>query len=57
MENWDSFIIDLQKLINIHSLESLCGDIPDFILAESVVGFLKTQADTVSKRDYWEGRS
>ena len=48
----DSFKQALEDLINTHSIENEC-DIPDYLLAELVVNFIKTMGITVQKTLDW----
>jgi hypothetical protein len=45
---------DLSSLLNRYSAESVSGT-PDFILAEFLIGVLKTYNEAVSKRAEWRG--
>ena len=50
----ESFKKELERLINLHSIENFC-DIPDFLLAEMVVTFIETVGITVKKTLDWHG--
>ena len=43
---------DLEHLINLHSIENEC-DMPDFLLAELVVNFIKTVGISIKKNLDW----
>lgn len=43
---------DLATVLNRHSMENWSGT-PDFILAEYLVGVLRTWQDTIRARDDW----
>lgn len=46
---------ELEQLINKHSIDNECQT-PDFILAESVCGYLCVFRDGVKRRETWHGR-
>jgi hypothetical protein len=48
----NDFKMELQQLINKHSLEGMC-DMPDFIMAAAVCDFLDTLSAAVVRRDAW----
>lgn len=50
----DNFQKELEGLINKHSIENEC-DVPDFILAEMVVGFIQSIGPQVKKTLDWHG--
>ena len=54
---WIQFERELQALINSHSLENLCGDTPDWILADHCVASLKVFANTTDRRSKWYGKA
>jgi len=45
---------DLETLINKHSIENEC-DVPDFILAEMIVNFIKAIGTPIKKTLDWHG--
>jgi len=45
---------ELENLINRHRIENEC-DIPDFLLAELIVNFIKTIGVTSKKNLDWHG--
>jgi len=51
----EEFRKELEDLINRHSLEN-GSDTPDFILADYLVGCLRTFDETLVKRERWYGR-
>jgi len=56
MPNPDAFLIDLQSLINRHSLENE-SDTPDFLLAAYLQRCLTLFGDVVRMRDTWYGQA
>lgn len=50
----ESFVKELEELINRHSLETGC-DTPDFILAKYLEKCLYNYMETVNARDKWFG--
>lgn len=52
-QNIKNFQKELEELINKHSMEQIGGNTPDFILAEMIVGFIKTIGTPILKRDNW----
>jgi hypothetical protein len=50
----DEFQKELENLINKHSIENKC-DIPDFLLAEMIVGFINNAGDLIKKNLDWHG--
>jgi len=49
-----NFKQEIENVINKYSAENLC-DVPDFILAEMVVGFIKTIGPQIKKTLDWHG--
>ena len=47
---------DLERLINYHSLEGMCGNTPDFILAQYLTDCLWNFARITERREQWYGR-
>ena len=43
---------DLEQLINSHSIENVC-DIPDFLLAEMIVNFIRSVGPVMKKTLDW----
>jgi hypothetical protein len=56
MPNPDAFLIDMQSLINRHSLENE-SDTPDFLLAAYLQRCLVLFGDIVRMRDTWYGQA
>ena len=50
----DEFQNDLAGLLNSHSIENEC-DMPDFLLADMVVGFIKGVGQHIKKTLDWHG--
>lgn len=50
----EEFQKDLENLINQHSIENIC-DIPDYLLAELIVGFIQTLGPVIKKTLDWHG--
>ena len=48
----DAFKKDLKELINSHSIESAV-DIPDYVLAEHLCGYIELMSHTLDQRDKW----
>jgi len=45
---------NLEQLINSHSIENVC-DIPDFLLAEMIVNFIRSVGPVMKKTLDWHG--
>jgi len=45
---------ELEELINKHNVENEC-DMPDFILAEMVVNFIKVTGEQIKRNLDWHG--
>jgi len=43
---------DLENLINLYSIENNC-DVPDFLLAEMIVGFIQNLGPVIKKTLDW----
>lgn len=54
-KRWIEFEKELEALINRHSLESLCGDTPDWILAGFACNALAAFGENIGERDSWYG--
>ena len=52
--NEEEIISDFSNVINNHCLENLC-DIPDFILAEMILSFIKSVGPHVKQTLDWHG--
>ena len=50
----EKFKKELKMLINKYSIENLC-DVPDFILADMVFAFMKTQGEQIKRTLTWHG--
>ena len=50
----EKFKKELEGLINRHGVENEC-DVPDFLLAEMVVGFIKSIGPQIKKTLDWHG--
>lgn len=48
---------DLANVLNRHSVEHLCGNTPDWVLAEYLIDCLGSYGHAVAKRDRWYGIS
>jgi len=51
-----SFEQELCELVNKHSLENLCDNTPDFILAQYLCGVLNVFKNSVYDREKWYGK-
>jgi hypothetical protein len=54
MSTENTFVKDLQRLINRHSMEN-GSNTPDFLLASFLMEVLKSVDDLIRARDYWYG--
>jgi len=45
---------ELEELLNSHSIENEC-DMPDFLLAEMIVGFIQAVGQPIKKTLDWHG--
>lgn len=52
----ESFRSELEALINRHSLENVCGNTPDFIVADFIMGCLDAFSAATKRREAWYGR-
>lgn len=50
----DKFQKELEGLINSHSIENEC-DVPDFLLAEMIVNFIRAIGNPIKKNLDWHG--
>ena len=50
----DLFKKDLTNLLNSHCIENEC-DMPDFLLAELIIGFIKAVGGPIKKTLDWHG--
>ena len=50
----NEFQKELEHLINKYSIENKC-DMPDFLLAEMVVGFINNIGESIKKNLDWHG--
>ena len=50
----DQFKKDLENLLNSHCIENEC-DMPDFLLAEMIIGFIKGVGGSIKKTLDWYG--
>ena len=50
----EKFEKELEKLINKHSIENEC-DMPDFLLAKMIVGFIKSVGEPIKETLDWHG--
>jgi len=50
----DKFEKELEELLNSHSIENLC-DMPDFLLAKMIIGFIKGVGGPIKKTLDWYG--
>ena len=50
----EAFKKELEKLINRHNIENV-ADVPDFILAEMVCGFIKSVGSQIKRTLDWHG--
>lgn len=48
------FKTELTTLINKYSLENY-GDMPDFLMADMILGFIKTSGETMKRNLDWHG--
>ena len=53
-EKYFKFQKSLEDLINLHSIENEC-DMPDFLLAEMIVKFIKAVSMPIKKTLDWHG--
>ena len=53
-KSMDDFKIELEQLINQHSIENYC-DMPDFILAEMLCNLIQTIGESSKKNLDWHG--
>ena len=54
VQHLEDFQSELAELINRYSIENLC-DMPDFLLAEMLVGILKATGSASKKNLDWHG--